>query len=311
MVLDAALHQGRCGGARLGAHPRASSTACARCLVERARRVGLAHRAAEGEAHVGDVLAAGRALEAREVDATSRSGVNWRAVSSSASRCAPVGALAEVEVAGPGLLSFRPRACAPRRAGRGRRADDRGDGDARFPAFGHERYALWAKVPGPALCKLRPDSPITRVGLLRQGGMLIGFVWPAQNPELMQQLAAKGATVLAIDALPRQLSRAEDGRADLHGRRERLPRRDRGGQRLRPLLQRPDHRRAGKIPPAKVFIAGAGVGLAAIGTAAGLGAIVRANDTAPRWPTRWSRWAASSSRSTTRKKARAAAATPR
>jgi NAD(P) transhydrogenase subunit alpha len=69
---------------------------------------------------------------------------------------------------------------------------------------------------------------------------------------------------------------------------------------------------AGKVPPAKVFIAGAGVaGLAAIGTAANLGAIVRANDTAPRWPTRSCRWAASSSRSTTRKKARAAAATPR
>jgi NAD(P) transhydrogenase subunit alpha len=95
----------------------------------------------------------------------------------------------------------------------------------------------------------------------------------------MQQLAAKKATVLAIDCLPRTEPRAEDGCADLHGRRQRLPRRDRGGQRLRPLLQRPDHGR-GKVPPAKVFIAGAGVaGLAAIGTAANLGAIVRANDT--------------------------------
>ncbi|MCX7151861.1 MAG: NAD(P)(+) transhydrogenase (Re/Si-specific) subunit alpha, partial [Proteobacteria bacterium] len=47
------------------------------------------------------------------------------------------------------------------------------------------------------------------VGLLREGGTLIGFIWPAQNPELMQQLAAKKATVLAIDSLPRQLSRAQ------------------------------------------------------------------------------------------------------
>ena len=96
----------------------------------------------------------------------------------------------------------------------------------------------------------------------------------------MQQLAAKKATVLAIDsAAAPALARAEDGRADLDGRRQRLPRGDRGGQRLRPLLQR-QITAAGKIPPAKVFIAGAGVaGLAAIGTAAGLGAIVRANDT--------------------------------
>ena len=42
------------------------------------------------------------------------------------------------------------------------------------------------------------------VGLLREGGTLISFIWPAQNPELMQQLAAKKATVLAIDSLPRQ-----------------------------------------------------------------------------------------------------------
>ena len=47
------------------------------------------------------------------------------------------------------------------------------------------------------------------VGLLREGGTLISFIWPAQNPELMQQLLAKKATVLAIDSLPRQLSRAQ------------------------------------------------------------------------------------------------------
>src|SRR4030067_3155320 len=47
------------------------------------------------------------------------------------------------------------------------------------------------------------------VDLMREGGTLIGFIWPAQNTELMQQLAAKKATVLAIDSLPRTLSRAQ------------------------------------------------------------------------------------------------------
>jgi NAD(P) transhydrogenase subunit alpha len=79
---------------------------------------------------------------------------------------------------------------------------------------------------------------------MREGQTLIGFIWPAQNPELMQQLAAKRkATVLAIDCLPRMLSpRPEDGRADLQAG-VGLPRRDRGGQCLRPLFQRPDHGR--------------------------------------------------------------------
>ena len=45
--------------------------------------------------------------------------------------------------------------------------------------------------------------------LMREGSTLIGFVWPAQNPELMQQLAARHATVLAIDSLPPTLSRAQ------------------------------------------------------------------------------------------------------
>ena len=56
--------------------------------------------------------------------------------------------------------------------------------------------------------KVRPPSAV-EAGLLREGATLIGFVWPAQNPELMQALAARKATVLAIDSLPRQLSRAQ------------------------------------------------------------------------------------------------------
>jgi NAD(P) transhydrogenase subunit alpha len=118
------------------------------------------------------------------------------------------------------------------------------------------------------------------VGLLREGGTLIGFIWPAQNPELMQQLAAKKATVLAIDSLPRTLSRAQKmdaltSQAGVAGYRAVIEAANAFGRFFNGQITA-----AGKVPPAKVFIAGAGVaGLAAIGTAAGLGAIVRANDT--------------------------------
>ncbi|BCQ30241.1 Re/Si-specific NAD(P)(+) transhydrogenase subunit alpha (plasmid) [Caballeronia sp. NK8] len=105
-------------------------------------------------------------------------------------------------------------------------------------------------------------------------------MWPAQNPELMQQLAAKQATVLAIDSLPRTLSRAQKmdaltSMAGISGYRAVIEAAHAFGRFLNGQVTA-----AGKIPPAKVFIAGAGVaGLAAIGTAASLGAIVRANDT--------------------------------
>ena len=118
------------------------------------------------------------------------------------------------------------------------------------------------------------------VGLMREGGHLIGFIWPAQNPELMQQLAAKKATVLAIDCLPRMLSRAQKmdaltSQAGVAGYRAVIEAANVFGRFFNGQITA-----AGKVPPAKVFIAGAGVaGLAAIGTAAGLGAIVRANDT--------------------------------
>ncbi|MBI3479916.1 MAG: Re/Si-specific NAD(P)(+) transhydrogenase subunit alpha [Nitrosomonadales bacterium] len=118
------------------------------------------------------------------------------------------------------------------------------------------------------------------VELMREGGILIGFIWPAQNPELMNQLAAKKATVLAIDCLPRMLSRAQKmdaltSQAGVAGYRAVIEAANAFGRFFNGQITA-----AGKVPPAKVFIAGAGVaGLAAIGTAAGLGAIVRANDT--------------------------------
>jgi NAD(P) transhydrogenase subunit alpha len=137
--------------------------------------------------------------------------------------------------------------------------------------------ALWGQ--SDIVFKVRPPTP-QEVTLMREGGTLIGFVWPAQNPELMQQLAAKKATVLAIDSLPRQLSRAQKmdaltSMAGISGYRAVIEAAHAFGRFFNGQVTA-----AGKIPPAKVFIAGAGVaGLAAIGTAANLGAIVRANDT--------------------------------
>ena len=118
------------------------------------------------------------------------------------------------------------------------------------------------------------------VGLLREGQTLVTFIWPAQNPELMQQLAARKVTVLAIDSLPRMLSRAQKmdaltSQAGVAGYRAVIEAANAFGRFFSGQITA-----AGKVPPAKVFIAGAGVaGLAAIGTAVGLGAIVRANDT--------------------------------
>ena len=137
--------------------------------------------------------------------------------------------------------------------------------------------ALWAA--SDIVLKVRPPST-DEVVLMREGGTLIGFVWPAQNPDLMQQLTAKKATVLAIDCLPRTLSRAQKmdaltSTAGVSGYRAVIEAANAFGRYFNGQITA-----AGKVPPAKVFIAGAGVaGLAAIGTAANLGAIVRANDT--------------------------------
>jgi NAD(P) transhydrogenase subunit alpha len=136
---------------------------------------------------------------------------------------------------------------------------------------------LWAKAD--IVFKVRAPTP-AEVGLMREGATLVDFIWPAQNPELMQQLAAKKATVLAIDCLPRQLSRAQKmdaltSMAGISGYRAVVEAANAFGRFFNGQITA-----AGKIPPAKVFIAGAGVaGLAAIGTSANLGAIVRANDT--------------------------------
>ncbi|MDP9898240.1 Re/Si-specific NAD(P)(+) transhydrogenase subunit alpha [Variovorax ginsengisoli] len=138
--------------------------------------------------------------------------------------------------------------------------------------------ALWSM--SDIVFKVRAPAP-DEVALLRQGGTLVSFIWPAQNPDLMQLLAARQATVLAIDSMPR-ISRAQknDGLSSMSnvaGYRAVIEAAYHFGRFFTGQITA-----AGKVPPAKVFVIGAGVaGLAAIGAAAGLGAIVRANDTRP------------------------------
>ncbi|MCE2917077.1 MAG: Re/Si-specific NAD(P)(+) transhydrogenase subunit alpha [Rubrivivax sp.] len=153
--------------------------------------------------------------------------------------------------------------------------------DDSYRAAGAEIVASAAELLGGSdiVFKVRPPSA-AEVAMLREGAMLIGFVWPAQNPDTMQALQARKATVLAIDCLPRQLSRAQKmdaltSQAGVSGYRAVIEAANAFGRFFNGQITA-----AGKIPPAKVFVAGAGVaGLAAIGTAANLGAIVRANDT--------------------------------
>lgn len=130
------------------------------------------------------------------------------------------------------------------------------------------------------ILKVRAPTP-EEVALLRAGSSLVSFIWPAQNPELMQQLAARGATVFAMDSVPR-ISRAQkldalSSMANIAGYRAVIEAAHQFGRFFTGQVTA-----AGKVPPARVFVIGVGVaGLAAIGTASGLGAIVRANDTRP------------------------------
>src|SRR3990172_7264118 len=137
---------------------------------------------------------------------------------------------------------------------------------------------LWAT--SDIAFKVRAPSA-EEVGLMREGSTLVSFIWPAQNPELLQQLAARKVTVLAMDSVPR-ISRAQkldalSSMANIAGYRAVIEAAHHFGRFFTGQITA-----AGKVPPAKVFVIGAGVaGLAAIGTASGLGAIVRANDTRP------------------------------
>jgi len=138
--------------------------------------------------------------------------------------------------------------------------------------------ALWAA--SDLVFKVRAPAG-DEISLIKPGTTLVSFLWPAQNPELMQQLAGRGLTVLAMDSVPR-ISRAQkmdalSSMANIAGYRAVIEAAHHFGRFFTGQITA-----AGKVPPAKVFVIGAGVaGLAALGTAVGLGAIVRANDTRP------------------------------
>lgn len=116
---------------------------------------------------------------------------------------------------------------------------------------------------------------------LKSGATLISFIWPAQNPELIQLLADKNINTMAMDMVPR-ISRAQSmdvlsSMANIAGYRAVIEAANHFGRFFTGQITA-----AGKVPPAKVLVIGAGVaGLAAIGAAGSLGAEVRAFDTRP------------------------------
>ena len=119
------------------------------------------------------------------------------------------------------------------------------------------------------------------LGMLRSGQTLISFIWPAQNPDLLKTLTERGVTALAMDSVPR-ISRAQkmdalSSMANIAGYRAVVEAAQHFGRFFTGQITA-----AGKVPPAKVLVIGAGVaGLAAIGAARSMGAIVRAFDTRP------------------------------
>jgi NAD(P) transhydrogenase subunit alpha len=155
-----------------------------------------------------------------------------------------------------------------------------GYADATYAAAGARVVSSAAELFAAAdlILKVRPPRP-EEVAALKPGAVLVGFIWPAQNRELLDLLVAKGATALAMDAVPR-ITRAQrmdalSAMANIAG--------------YRAVLEAANHfdrffpgqiTAAGRAKPAQVLVLGAGVaGLAAIAAARGLGAVVKAFDT--------------------------------
>jgi NAD(P) transhydrogenase subunit alpha len=137
---------------------------------------------------------------------------------------------------------------------------------------------LWSK--SDIVLKVRaPEGD--EASQLRSNQTLISFLWPAQNPDLLKQLTDTGATVMAMDSVPR-ISRAQkvdalSSMANIAGYRAVVEAAQHFGRFFTGQITA-----AGKVPPAKVLVIGAGVaGLAAIGAAKSMGAIVRSFDTRP------------------------------
>ena len=157
-----------------------------------------------------------------------------------------------------------------------------GFSDALYAAAGVQVLPDAAAVVAAAdvVVKVRGPEP-GEAAALREGQTLISFFWPAQNPELLETVRARGASVIAMDMVPR-ISRAQkmdalSSMANIAGYRAVIEAGSNFGRFFTGQVTA-----AGKVPPAKVLIVGAGVaGLAAIGTATSLGAIVYAFDVRP------------------------------
>ena len=138
--------------------------------------------------------------------------------------------------------------------------------------------ALWSNAD--VIAKVRPPSD-AEVERLTEGKLLISFFWPAQNEALMKAAADKGASVIAMDMVPR-ISRAQkmdalSSMANIAGYRAVIEAGNNFGRFFTGQVTA-----AGKVPPAKVLVVGAGVaGLAAIGTSTALGAMTYAFDVRP------------------------------
>src|SRR5918992_526182 len=159
-------------------------------------------------------------------------------------------------------------------------------GDDDYIAAGAEIIAgpreLWQA--GDIVLKVQPPSmhPVLNeheAGLIREGGTLISFLYPGKNKEIVDRLAARRATAIAVDQIPR-ITRAQkmdalSSMANIAGYRAVVEAASFYGRFFTGQMTA-----AGRVPAAKVLVIGAGVaGLAAIGAARGLGAIVRAFDT--------------------------------
>jgi NAD(P) transhydrogenase subunit alpha len=128
------------------------------------------------------------------------------------------------------------------------------------------------------ILKVQPPA-VNEIELINEGTVTLSYLWPAQNPELLKQLANKKINAIAMDAIPR-ISRAQkmdvlSSMANIAGYRAVIEGANHFGRFLNGQITA-----AGKVEPAKILVIGAGVaGLAAIGAAHSLGAIVRAFDT--------------------------------
>lgn len=152
--------------------------------------------------------------------------------------------------------------------------------DKEFEEAGAKIVPSAADIYGKMDIVLKVKEPTTEeVGMMREGLVLLSYLWPAQNQELLQKLANQKVNAVAMDAIPR-ISRAQkmdvlSSMANIAGYRAVIEGSFHFGRFLNGQITA-----AGKVEPAKVLVIGAGVaGLASIGAANSLGAIVRAFDT--------------------------------